>query len=683
MPPRPPSRAATSAVAPSVQPPKAIDFVEQPVQNALPVAPAKARTPSPPPARVEMDEMEVEVEVPLNDTTEVSIKPISLGSTTVPLFPIASTLSLSRKPSFAALPNPSPMRKSVRGDTTTPHARSRSSAATGPSGHRTSGWLKGTATTPASATADKKLSAKKAKDGLEQDEKTAANTAANAALTAASIAPVVQAAPATNSKPPSNNLKRKSEVASGAESGEERASKASKKDGKTFAMERDDDDEEDTDAGPHEDDTAERLLKLRGMLKIGSVSDMGLAEKPPRVESRPTADLGEFRPVSRAGDESNKGKNTKESKIGKPAIVSPLKVSELVGAWEKKREASPSADRQAGFGLPKFAPLAKMANVGSTTPPDSPAVTKVLKATTVGKTLERVPSTLSNASVPTSIFKAPPKTNIFTAPAAKPASKAAAQPQSIFTRAPSLQYGASSQQSQSTATTNEEDTDSLFELAGKKGKASTSTFDTQSQPSQEPGKQQEREPTATWGMDEGFTAGWLSKGNDTLGEDAARRLLQQQQQRQEDADEFEGEEEDESDRAFVDDDATNDLGAAALMARVVAEAQSDVLEESDVDEMVVDSQDDDELEQEQEQEDEPMQEEEEEEEEEAPPAPAPAFSGGIFAQVGSLASKAAFGLQSLRKAAVLAEKVRLESVCRFLLLTPHRKRSLKRRRMHS
>ncbi|KIM25106.1 hypothetical protein M408DRAFT_223588 [Serendipita vermifera MAFF 305830] len=686
---RPPSRTANPV---DVQP-KVMDFVDQPrsqpaqpAQPEAPKQPAKAketsvppapRTPSPAP--IESDEMDVEVEVPLNDTT--------ISKPSGPIFPTSTApLTLSRKPSFAALPNPSPMRKSVRGDATTPHTRV--STATGAPGQRTSGWFKGT--TPAAATTSEKKSVEKGAAAkmvakvpvkLDTDEKTAANTAANAALGAVPVVPVASTAAAKPAAPKTNTLKRKSDVlgetaTSGTESaGEERASKSTKKAGQKFAMERDEEDEDvDGDDGqPHDDDTAERLLKLRGMLKAGGVADGApgpvSVEKPrSRVDSRPD----QFKPVSRIatalGDDASKGKpgDEKKTKIAKPAIVSPLKVSELVGAWEKKGgEASPGADKRAAT-FPKFAPHAAAALV-STTPPDSPVVKKTITATattkTSVKTLERVPSS-SNAFASGSIFKAPPaKTNIFTAPTAKPASQATAKApsqattQGIFTRPASQQYngGVSSQQSQST-TTSVTDEDSLFELAGKKGKTSTSTYDTGSQPSQEPFRAKEREPSgAMWGMEEGLTAGWLSKGNDTLGENAARQRAQSQEE----------DEDDEGDQAFVDDDdVTNQQAVAAIMARAMAESQGvnrdeeeDERDESDGDdEMAVDSQDE---EPEAENEDD-MMEEEEEEEQAPPPAPVPApTSGGIFAHVGSLASKAAQGLASLRYAAAAAEKEKI------------------------
>jgi hypothetical protein len=545
------------------------------------------------------------------------------------------------------------------------------------------------------------------------------NTAANAAIGAMSTSAVVQA-PAQGRGGASNSLKRKSEAMDGVEStstsapnsaGEGRASKAIKKAGKEFAMERDvkdiDDemDAEDADGAEGDDDnTAERLLKLRGILKNAGVPE---PEKPrPRVDSRPQS-RSEFRPVSRTGMVASATTGEKSAKKAVPAVaagpmrVSPLKVSELVGAWEGKKDAAadtspigkkPATERRdSGFGLPKFLAQGKSGMSAlhgvnlmapSTTPPGSPlfrvADAKLDKEPVVGSKLAAVdgatePSKPAAAAanagkaldrgssvVAPAIFKPDTaKTNIFSAPATKQASQSTqAQPtqtKSIFTRPPSQQYG-TSQQSQSTT---DGDTDPLFEPVKNKGKTSTSTFDTMSQPSQEPtsskGTIQER-PIGWETEVEGLTAGWLSKGNDTLGENDAR-LRSLHDPGALDEDEYgddEDEDEDDSDRAFVEeDDATNHQQVLA------AEAEE---EESDREEMMVDSQEEEdaELDLEPDQQDQEM-EEDEEEAEPTPSAPPVAAStsigGGILAQVGSFASKAAFGLKSLRMAAAAAEKV--------------------------
>jgi hypothetical protein len=500
---------------------------------------------------------------------------------------------------------------------------------------------------------------------------------------------------------------------------EGRASKAVKKAGKEFAMERDADNiEDEMDAedaeGPEGDDdnTAERLLKLRGILKSAGVVDPEKVR--PRVDSRPESS-NEFRPVSKTGTAASTASEKSEKKtISNTAgvvRVSPMKVSELVGAWEEKKDAAgdaspvgkkPTTERKdSGFGLPKFLAQGKFGMSGlqginlmaaSTTPPGSPflraADTKLEKKgpaaapKSAGEAVESSKQTTAAANagkrsqhgssvVIPSIFKAAlsdtttVKTNIFTAPVPKPASQSTqvppAQPKGIFTRPPSQQYG-TSQQSQSTT---DGDTDPLFEPVRNKGKTSTSTFDTMSQPSQEPrgskGTIQER-PIGWETEVDGLTAGWLSKGNDTLGENDARlRSLHAQGVFDEDGDgddEGQYEEQDESDRAFAeDDDATNH--------QQVASAEDD---ESDREEMFIDSQEEEEAEQDFES-DQQM-EEDYEEVEPTPSAPPVAASssvgGGILAQVGSLASKAAFGLKSLRMAAAAAEKVVSPFVSSFI-----------------
>jgi len=749
--PRPPSRTENVAV-PQPKPTDSADH--RPTQTAqihpisAPAAapsstlpkhtlPAILRTPSPP-AKAEPDDidMEVEVEVPLNDAT------ITLPKTaTAPIFPTAGSLSLSRKPSFAPLPNPSPVRKSMRGPTagtsdstghgnasrssamlsTTPHSRSssavssinnshnvRTSVAAG--GQRSSGWFK-SISTPASAKAGTSTGTteKKILKALDTDEKTALNTAANAAIGVVSTATIK--ASGNGRGEGAIGLKRKSEAMDVVEStstgavdsaGEERASKAIKKTGKSFAMERDTKDvEEDMDAddahgveGAEDgDNTAERLLKLRGILK-------GAGMGPEPEKSRPLVDprsqaRSEFRPVSRTGTVTS-GVGEKSAK--KPMVVaaigpmraSPMKVSELVGAWEGKAaaasEASPTGRKHVmekndhEFGIPKsLAPV-----VVSTTPPGSP----LAKAVEAKPHLEQVtrpdgpaePSKSSSVinggknlekalSVVPPIFKAPVnstatlKTSIFSAPVPKLTSHATQNPstqaKSIFTRPPPQQYGAS-QQSQSTT---DEDTDPLFEPR-KKGKTSTSTFDTASQPSQEPLslKADVQERHGDWYMEEeGLTAGWLSRGNDTLGENEARMRRQNDpgafDEGGEDNREDDYDEKEDSDQAFIEeDDMTNEHGTEA-----------DGAPEQEPEEIAVDSQ-----EEEAGQEFEPDQEEEEMEEEEAIPEarapPVTSVGGGLLAQVGSLASRAAFGLKSLRMAAAAAERVCIFSVLSILIL---------------
>jgi hypothetical protein len=194
------------------------------------------RTPSPP---LEV-EVGMELAVPLNDTESGKNERTSIFPT-----------GLARKPSFSALPDPSPLRKSTRsvgggglergksverGDrisvhaTTTPgttntHSKERGSV------RASSGWFKSKTAlerTPSSAVASvhglmttaEKL-ALKSGSSLDTDEKTTLNTAKNAAIGAVG----------------SGGVKRKSELLekSPGKTGPERAAKSQMKDDGTFA----------------------------------------------------------------------------------------------------------------------------------------------------------------------------------------------------------------------------------------------------------------------------------------------------------------------------------------------------------------------------------------------------------------------------------------------------------------
>ncbi|CAG8766104.1 10544_t:CDS:1, partial [Acaulospora colombiana] len=134
----------------------------------------------------------------------------------------------------------------------------------------------------------------------------------------------------------------------------------------------------------------------------------------------------------------------------------------------------------------------------------------------------------------------------------------------IFSRGPSMQYSATGTVSEEAfSQETAETTDPLFDKPLKSAKLSTSTYHTASQPLQEDQvdvtQNKGKGSFGGWNDDEGFTAGWLSKGNDTLGENAMRMQVQQQHQRVPGA--FEGEDEEQYDESAwspdQDEDVTN------------------------------------------------------------------------------------------------------------------------------
>ncbi|PVF93780.1 hypothetical protein CPB86DRAFT_86245 [Serendipita vermifera] len=714
------------------------------LQHPSKKANAAPRTPSPIRAT---DPEPMEVEVPLNDTT-----------TTTSIFPS----SINRKPSFASLPNPSPVRKSIRGAqnidsgdglgheagalstsrrsvlTTPGQNLSRKSGApssasstaastsmntqgTKAPASRTSGWAKAAAAmkgrNPLTTPTDEKTS--------DVEGTTAINTVANATI----------------GLPSSNTLKRKSEavgdrneVVAMEVDVEERASKALKTREGSFAMEQKvpiikpasgtkssaskmvNEVDMENEAIAHEasskndgegDDTVERLLKLRGMIKsVGPT-------QPPRSSKHTDS-----RPPSAASSE-----HTRVDSTGKPSV------SHLVGTWEEKKVATSFS--------PKQAPVVKQANdksraptgkvtskggakpgadeiesadsearrlkvntaardtkppVESTTPPDSPVDSAKSKAPVQTKQgfvpkakgeveskalaqgAFKAPENPSSASVSifkttnkttttkTSIFSAPPKGALQTKPKAE---------RGIFSRGPSMQYSATGAVSEEVfSQETEEHTDPLFDKPLKSAKLSTSTYHTASQPSQEDQMDDTRaKDKGSFGgwNDEGFTAGWLSKGNDTLGENAIRMQAQQQQV----PGTFEKEGEDQYDERDwspeQDEDVTNhqwgriqpqadEEGSQPLEGDGDNETTSQRSELEDVDEEV-DPEDDEDMAVDEEVEEDPETQPLEPSVKAVPSAPA---RGGILQTVGSFASMAASSLKSLRSAAAAAEKERIE-----------------------
>jgi hypothetical protein len=191
---------------------------------------------------------------------------------------------------------------------------------------------------------------------------------------------------------------------------------------------------------------------------------------------------------------------------------------------------------------------------------------------------------------------------------------------------------------ESQTTVDDEETEPLFEKPIKKGAKGKGKVDTEV-------FSQETEATEfTWG-DPGLTAGWMGKGNDTIGEYARKQKMPGA---------FRDEEE-ETDWGTAEDGGTGDH-----LTGPKVEDNDDDMETGDFDdqeqepqeselEEVIDIDDDDEMVMEDVEEPEPVG-------VKPTPAPVPA-PRGIFAQVGSLASKAASTLGSLRAAAVAAEKV--------------------------
>jgi hypothetical protein len=791
---RPSSRMDVAPAPPPVNAPVLTSRSVPPSERIIAPLPIKSHAQShkvPPPPRTPSPPREVEVgmelDVPLNDTES--------GKERTSIFPIG----LARKPSFSALPDPSPLRKSTRGvggvergksiergdrisvNATTPgtaniHSKERGSV------RASSGWFKPKTAldrTPSSTTAvavanaaaaastglttAEKL-ALKSGSSLDTDEKTALNTAKNAAIGAVGSG---------------GGVKRKSDLIerSPMKPGPERAAKSQKKDDGTFAGDSSKrfktttpvsapvdgqksaaitsgqrsktpveaiapkesftveksapqsfamDIEDDTmgvkalktKKGDGDDDTAERLLKLRKTLSKVVPPSVDGEECSQQDEQQPRSrvDSG-ARPLSRNHDDSSRpqSRNANADDDDQPLLnlmhrpssrntavtddqssfktaserasqatsdrtrvdSGRLSVSHLVGAWDRKEEekkkktaeettntkkmaaeeetkpTKKSAKEEkektifkreevdSGWGLPKRTPALPTTNtfgqareekLRSTTPPDSPAPVRVKLAREESGKVEKKGSSIFKAPLP--IGK-----NIFTAPSTTAQKAGTAPINSKEDKYHAHQESQSGISSQSTA-----DEDPLFELKhGLMKKGSTSTLGTMSQPSQEPhAKKSAKDDTAfSWG-EEGVTAGWMGGGNDTIGEKQQSQQRQEQRQRDDDEEDEEVEMQDDEDEWDGDEeDMTNHRWAA-----IKAQADAEAAEENEDEEMAVDEEEEEE-------------EEEELKEEEAVEMKPVVASGGIFAHVGSLVSKTASSLTSLRRAAAVAEKVLL------------------------
>ncbi|KAG8766745.1 hypothetical protein FRC15_006145, partial [Serendipita sp. 397] len=598
--------------------------------KSKPIPVPRTPSPIPLPADEDDDDMEVEVEIPLNDTT---LHPTSKEDETIPVFPSI----LNKKHSFASLPNPSPLKKSVRGTSTqdkegnssamakTPNANSSGGGGSRPSVRPSSGWLKNTATTVT----------KKTKGGEKAgDLVTALNTAANATTVGLAV---------TGGNA---GLKRKSEVH---DESEERVTKLAKKSADSYVSAAvtpgsvvsasttpgtavsaaTAQNEKDFAADP-EEDTATRLLKLRG--RLNSVSS---------------------------------------------SVVTGVEIGE---AEEKKSKVQKREDEfGSGFGLPKFniptsatfgqlAPLETSKSTtphGSPLPPPSRLPTKNLVGPKSATEKEKAVSNDAPSQEP--IFK-PLKGSIFSALSSKVDKSKGPAP--IFSRAPSQQfipvtYFAGPQYGVETQSTDtESQSQSVFDgPISNRPKTSNSTMMTEASRHSEgdkvvPVKMDDNTGTTMksggtdhfsgWG-EEGLTATWLSKGDETTGgvKKSANRMPGTFTDEEEEGGNWE-----EEDPENITNHRWNALKAEAMGGHQrEIEHEEDHLETpiDDEDEEMIDGDDEDEIE-------EVVQDEEAEEiveEEEEPPKPAPVASG-IMASIGSLTSK--FGLKSLRAAAVNAEK---------------------------
>ncbi|KAG8779432.1 hypothetical protein FRC16_003429, partial [Serendipita sp. 398] len=374
------------------EPPQAVAHpTSVPAQAAKskPIPVPRTPSPIPLPADEDDDDMEVEVEIPLNDTT---VHPDSKEDETIPVFPSI----LNKKHSFASLPNPSPLKKSVRGTSTqdkegnssatakTPNANSSGGGGSRPSVRPSSGWLKNTATTVT----------KKTKGGEKAgDLVTALNTAANATTVGLAV---------TGGNA---GLKRKSEVH---DESEERVTKLAKKSADSYVSAAvtpgsvvsasttpgtavsaaTAQNEKDFAADP-EEDTATRLLKLRGRLNSVSSSVVtgveigegrsrdGPAKQGNEEHSRERSG-GASRPVSRAMSDRTRvnsdAERVSESRLSKAVenakekasltrqpsvekrsetVLSEEARSSGVKAEEKKSKVQKREDEfGSGFGLP-------------------------------------------------------------------------------------------------------------------------------------------------------------------------------------------------------------------------------------------------------------------------------------------------------------------------------------------
>ncbi|KAG8804197.1 hypothetical protein FRC18_007158, partial [Serendipita sp. 400] len=552
--------------------------------KSKPIPVLRTPSPIPLPADEDDDDMEVEVEIPLNDTT---VHPDSKEDETIPVFPSI----LNKKHSFASLPNPSPLKKSVRGTSTqdkegnssatakTPNANSSGGGGARPSVRPSSGWLKNTATTVT----------KKTKGGEKAgDLVTALNTAANATTVGLAV---------TGGNA---GLKRKSDVH---DESEERVTKLAKKSADSYVSAAvtpgsvvsasttpgtavsaaTAQNEKDFAADP-EEDTATRLLKLRGRLnsvsssvatgvEIGEGRSRDGPAKQGNEEHSRERSGGASRPVSRAMSDRTRvnsdAERVSESRLSKAVenakekasltrqpsvekrsetVLSEEARSSGVKAEEKKSKVQKREDEfGSGFGLPKFnipisatfgqlAPLETSKSTtphGSPLPPPSRLPTKNLVGPKSATEKEKAVSNDAPSQEP--IFK-PLKGSIFSALSSKVDKSKGPAP--IFSRAPSQQfipvtYFAGPQYGVETQSTDtESQSQSVFDgPISNRPKTSNSTMMTEESRHSEgdkvvPVKMDDNTGTTMksggtdqfsgWG-EEGLTATWLSKGDETTG----------------------------------------------------------------------------------------------------------------------------------------------------------------------
>ncbi|KAG8798621.1 hypothetical protein FRC17_007372, partial [Serendipita sp. 399] len=451
-----------------------------------------------------------------------------------------------------------------------------------------------------------------------------------------------------------------------------------------------------------EEDTATRLLKLRGRLNSISstaATSVEIGEGRSRGEhsrEREERSVGPSRPVSRATTDRTRVdsgvERVEEIRVGRseetakekaspprqPNSIEKKKLEIVKGEKEVRSSAlkeeqprlkTKKGDEEVGSGPGLFKFNVPTSSAKSTTPPGSPLpetgiLTKKAAAATQAATKEAADNvTLQQQSV----FK-PLKGSIFSALPSK-----VDKPKGIFSRTPSQQftpvtyfagpqYGLESQSTEDT----ESQVQSVFDApTSNKGKSSISTTVTAESQSDKivPTKADDNTGTTMksggtdqfsgWG-EEGLTATWLSKGDETTG------VEKKQNNRMPGAFGDEDKEEEGNWEEEDPDNVTNNRWNA-LKAEAMGGHQRDKEEELETpmdeneDEEMMDDVDEDEVE-------EIVQDEVEEilEEEEEPPKPTPAASvgSGIIASIGSFTSK--FGLKSLKAAAANAEKERVE-----------------------
>ncbi|KAG8798782.1 hypothetical protein FRC17_007321, partial [Serendipita sp. 399] len=472
----------------------------------------------------------------------------------------------------------------------------------------------------------------------------------------------------------------------------------------------------DRDLPNPEEDTATRLLKLRGRLNSISSSEatsVEIGEGRSRGEhsrEREERSVGPSRPVSRATTDRtrvdscverveeirvSRSEETAKEKASLPHQPNSIekKKSEIVKGEEETRSSAvkeeqprsktKKGDEEVGSGPGLFKFNVPMSSAKSTTPPGSPLPaptrttapeTGILTKKAAAAAQAAVKEAGSNATLQQQqqppAFK-PLKGSIFSALPPK-----ADKPKGIFSRTPSQQftpvtyfagpqYGVESQSTEDT----ESQVQSVFDApTSNKGKSSISTTVTAESQSDKvvPTKTDDNTGTTMksggtdqfsgWG-EEGLTATWLSKGDETTG------VEKKQNTRMPgafgDEDEEEGGNWEEEDPDNVTNNRWNALKAEAMGGHQRDKDQEEEELETPVDENedeeMMDGVDEDEVE-------EIVQDEVEEilEEEEEPlkPAPAASVGSGIIASIGSFTSK--FGLKSLKAAAANAEKERVE-----------------------